>query len=157
MHGFVDQIHLQPEQVVAWQRLNASIHLLDHLQRLHGRCEEEPERAFDLGLAPLLQPDAQRAAASVAMARTALREGDPAPAVAATREIAEQLRASASSLRARIMADVASGRMDVPAGTRQLESLRWLRRVTYHVWRACHHLEALRLSPPAILTKRGPG
>jgi phosphate:Na+ symporter len=57
--------------------------------------------------------------------------------------VAEQLRTEATELRTQIMAEVAAGRLDVPEGTRRLQSVRWLRRVTYHVWRVCAHVGPL--------------
>lgn len=143
LHAFVDQIHLQPEQTLDWQRLNAAIHLLDHLQRLYERCEKEPERALNLAGTAALSLQAEHVSATIAKARADMDAGDFADAEHVMQAAAEQLRAKAGDLRAQIMAEVAAGRLDVPDGTRLLESVRWLRRVTYHVWRVCAHVGPL--------------
>jgi phosphate:Na+ symporter len=143
VHAFVDQIHLQPGQALAWRRLNAAIHLLDHLQRLHERCDEEPERGLRLPQTAGLLAPSQRFVQSLreTMSALAAKAFDRAESVSA--EAAGRLRRQAADLRAGIMAEVASGHLAVPAGTRSLESLRWLRRVSYHVSRVTHYAMVL--------------
>ncbi|MDJ0739896.1 MAG: Na/Pi symporter [Gammaproteobacteria bacterium] len=143
VHAFADRIHLQPGQPASWRRLNAAFHLLDHLQRLHERCDEEPERALQLRDAGVLAAAAERCAAAVDAARAALLAAAARRTVAATAALAEDLRGDAGRLRAAIMAEVAAGRVDVPAGTRRLEGVRWLRRVSYHVARVVHYTAVL--------------
>ena len=143
LHAFVDRIHLQPEQARDWQRLNAAIHLLDHLQRLYERCEREPERALNLAGAAALSLQAEHVSATIANARADIDTDDFADAERVMQVVAEQLRTEATELRTQIMAEVAAGRLDVPEGTRRLQSVRWLRRVTYHVWRVCAHVGPL--------------
>ena len=47
-HAFIDQISLGSESGAQWERLVAMIHTLDHMQRLHERCEEDEDRAITL-------------------------------------------------------------------------------------------------------------
>jgi phosphate:Na+ symporter len=148
VHRFVDQIQLQAGQTQAWQRLNATFHLLDHLQRLHERCEEEPERGMRLPATLLLAAPAMRfhtqlTATTTALQRRALDLAEQTSAAAAA-----EMRQQAGDLRAAIMADVAGGRLDVPAGTGCVESVRWLRRVSYHVWRVTHYTSVLAQAGP---------
>ena len=151
VQAFVGQIHLRPEQARDWRRLNAAIHLLDHLQRLHERCEEEPERALHLAKAPALSREATRYREVIQGALTDLHAGAFDAAIAAAAAASARLREQDAGLRAAIMSDVASGVLDVPAGTQRLQSVRWLRRVSYHVWRASSYLSDLampRAAPP---------
>ncbi len=47
-HAYIDQISPKSESGAQWQRLVAMIHTLNHMQRLHERCEEEEDRAITL-------------------------------------------------------------------------------------------------------------
>lgn len=155
VHAFVDQIHLQPESR-DWPRLNASIHILDHLQRLHERCEEEPERGLTLRTAAAPAREARAFTDVLGQVRTAVSAGQCESAAVIAQVAAEHLRIEADRLRAAIMAGVAAGDLDVPTGTRQLESVRWLRRVGYHVWRVCAHHSALQPASTAVPTAPPP-
>jgi phosphate:Na+ symporter len=146
VHRFVDRVHLMPDDTDAWPRLNAAIFLLDHLQRLHERCDEEPERGLRLSHTDVLAQPTAAFLDSMKLVRKSLDSPGESGATEAIREVAEGLRSSASQLRSQIMSEVAQGRLDVPEGTSSLESLRWLRRVSYHVWRAVDYASALNLS-----------
>lgn len=56
-HLYLDKIHLQQGTDPNWERLLNLIHALDHLQRIHERCEEEEDRANTLKLTPELAPE----------------------------------------------------------------------------------------------------
>ena len=45
-HRFLDRIHLDSTDSQEWKNLLALIHILDHMQRLHERCDEEEDRAI---------------------------------------------------------------------------------------------------------------
>jgi phosphate:Na+ symporter len=44
-HAYLDQIHLKTGSGPGWERLINMMHALDHLQRIHERCEEDEDRA----------------------------------------------------------------------------------------------------------------
>lgn len=144
LHGFLDRIHLQPGPGGDWQRLNAAFHILDHLQRLHERCDEDVQRALKLArTAALAHPrDDLRQLLDQVLGHLAAHR--TAAAVAATQEAVARMQVAADALRTAIMAEVAVGGLDVPEGTRRLEAVRWLRRVTHHVTRVCAHLEEMQ-------------
>ncbi|MCB1774181.1 MAG: Na/Pi cotransporter family protein [Gammaproteobacteria bacterium] len=143
VHAFVDRIHLHPGQAGDWRRLTAAINLLDHLQRLHERCDEEPERGLRLQQTALLVGPSQRFLLALQATTTALRAHDRDRAASVSGDASAQMRDQAQGLRAGIMAEVAGGHVDVPGGTRGLESVRWLRRVSYHVGRVAHYTKGL--------------
>jgi phosphate:Na+ symporter len=147
VEAFVDRLHLQPEQRRDWQRLKDAMHMLDHLQRLHERCDEEPERAAALCLVDQLGPLVRDLDSLVAGVLQAHRERADSDSVDAASALAESVRAQSDELRDDVMARVAAGELAVPEGTRRLEGLRWLQRVSYHVWRVLLHRE--RLGVPA--------
>ncbi len=143
-HAFVDQIHLVDDKSPEWSRLNAVIHVLDHLQRLVERCIEEPERARSLVADVELGRQAARVSDVLQRINIALAAGDDNAAEQIASANAAYMRKHADRLRNAVMAEVAAGSIDVPTGTRRLEGIRWLRRVAYHVWRVSVHLPVLR-------------
>lgn len=146
LRQFVDQLHLQPGAGPGWLRLNSTIHVLDHLRRLHERCSEEPERALRLAADPDLQGEARSLADRLRRVTTAFGLGRAADELDASAATAERIKANAANLRAGIMTDVAAGQISVSNGTGRLESVRWLRRVSYHLWRLNHHVALLSAS-----------
>jgi phosphate:Na+ symporter len=147
IHLYVDQIHLSPRQHrQQWPRLNAAIHILDHLQRLHERCDEEPDRAEAAGSAPRLDSAVDSLATTLQAAQSAISEERWSEAQALTKNEWEQSSTGVEPARDAILAAVGTGELDVPLGTDRLEALRWLNRVSYHLWRICSHLQQLAIS-----------
>lgn len=105
---YLDQIQLQGQGDGLSGRLVHLLHGLDHLQRLHERCEEEPERLHALATCDAL-----------------------------TRERRQQ---QVEPFLRQVLAEVARGDLDVDEGTRRLEAMRWLNRVSNHLLRISHHL-----------------
>jgi phosphate:Na+ symporter len=143
LQAFVDGIHLLPEQVGDWRRLNALIHLLDHLQRLLDRCEEEPERVAMLAGVAALQDAAVNMQEMIDQVQAELAAAEWHTAQHTTRQFHQSLERQAETLRSAIMADMASGRLDIQEGTGHLEAVRWLRRGAAHFARIFAHLREL--------------
>jgi hypothetical protein len=61
----------------------------------------------------------------------------------AWRACAQVLHRRVVPYREEVLAAVARGQLDVDAGTARLEAIRWLRRVSQHLERACYHLGAV--------------
>lgn len=140
-HAFVDLIHLRPKEHVEWDHLIAVVHTLDHLQRLHERCEEDEDRAM-IAISP--------AATSIKNATAQLRDmlNRLLPLLEKNQwSEAEQLASSTSSdidqqqqqIREKILHRLASGEIDAPTATERLEAIRWLHRVGRHIERIIHY------------------
>lgn len=137
VHAFSDRIHLEPahETRQTWRRLNASFHVLDHLQRLHERCDEEAERAARLLSAPRLADEVAPLVTTLEAALRAPAMSDMADCSADACAAADHISARAGPLRDTIMSEVVAGHSDVDDATGRLEGVRWLRRVARHVCR----------------------
>ena len=139
-HDYIDRIHLERTESERWRMLTATIHALDHLQRLHERCEEERDRAVAAAQTPELAVrvrmvvDSNRAIIA-AVERNAWREA--AKTARATQDAVHEI---VREFRDSVMQQIASGHVDVPSGTSRLEAMRWLRRVSKHVARISEHL-----------------
>nr|WP_245831955.1 Na/Pi symporter [Solemya velesiana gill symbiont] len=143
IHAYVDEIHLNPREQHNWPMLTAAIHVLDHLQRLHERCEEEPERALTAQESPGLMEMSAEMADVIDRISADVGAGEWGRAERLARHHSERVIAAAESMRENILASVASGKVDVPLGTDRLEAMRWLRRVSYHYWRITLHLREM--------------
>jgi len=143
IQAYVDDIHLAPQQENDWRRLNALIHLLDHLQRLLDRCEEEPERVRVLVEVTTLRAAAINMDEMISQLLQQIEQQRWEDAREMSTGFAKRLDAQAELLRAAIMADMATGELEIPQGTSQLEAVRWLRRGSAHISRILTHLATL--------------
>ena len=118
------------------------IHALDHMQRLHERCEEDSNRAAIARKTPTLTSVVHEIKNLMDSISYELMNKYSLQA----RSLAEQnlrfMDTHAEPLRADIMSQVASGKLSVAEGTDCLEAIRWLQRVSVHVDRITFHLYA---------------
>lgn len=140
-------VRSDPAAPAVYREHVAVLHVLDHLHRLVEALAETELAAgvsrnrVSAALAPRL---AEALAASAPWARDP--SGPPPPVEALSQEIALQLRRERQS----VLENTARGVLSPRAASRLLESLRWLDRVGYHLFRAVHHLErADKDLPPA--------
>lgn len=138
-HNYVDQIHLQKKHMPDWQILMAMIHSLDHLQRLHERCDEDIERALTACQAPELSRYVELANRKLTAIIEDVSSNRWQQALKDASELATVLSTDATGIRQQITAKIASGEISVPEGTRYFEAVRWLRRVTSHILRIARH------------------
>ena len=142
---YLDQIHLAPvprpgSDEAAREALLHLLHGLDHLQRLHERCEEEQDRLRTAATSSSLASERKKLLAALEQLPVLVQQGSWAKASALVRACAQALQGRDGSYRQEVLAAVARGELDVDAGTARLEAIRWLRRVSQHLGRACHHL-----------------
>ncbi len=137
--AFVDLIHLQQTEQAEWPKLLAMIHVLDHLHRLHQRCDQEIFQVRNL--AALALPENIQLGISghleslvVALQRERWRE-----AYQLARELRVQLAEQLEPVRKKIMTDIALGKVTVPRATEYMEALRWLQRISNHLARSVYH------------------
>ncbi|RDE22663.1 Na/Pi cotransporter family protein [Motiliproteus coralliicola] len=152
-HQFIDQIHLQPSSSLNWQRLVAMIHSLDHMQRLHERCEEEEDRASCARVSPDLEQVRLGLIDSNRTILDAIAQRRWQPAEVASRQTRAEVETLAPPQRDRIANAIGHGQLNVPQGTDQLEALRWLRRVSHHLCRISHHQHQAALSSGSTIPR----
>lgn len=153
-HAYVDLIHLEKQSEPEWQALFSTIHLLDHIQRLHERCDEDFDRANVATETEELSEAVDLLNQNIKLLIQAINEKrwDETKNIANTtikiRELLEPLRNS-------IMSQVAEGKINVPKATDIAEAIRWLKRVNIHIDRITLHLNTASntLLSQAILEK----
>ncbi len=132
----------------------SSIHVIDHLQRLIDRCGEF-HRASRVRNDPKLAPLGEQLLSAVKQARlqcdmvppeiNGLRILEDVPSKPNSdaedlQQIWEGLDKQAESVRQALIAETASGQSNAYETIEKLDALRWILRVSYHVWRIAFHL-----------------
>ncbi|ACE85683.1 Na/Pi cotransporter family protein [Cellvibrio japonicus] len=132
--AYIDQIHLDSSDGKDWTRLLSSIHLLDHMQRLHERCQNAQ------AVIVLHGEDQLTSAKQVLMTLTqALVESRPlAPDQAGL--LVGQLQTQEQHLRELTMQQVATGSLSLDTGVSRMETARWMHRVGTHLVRIYQYL-----------------
>ncbi|MDH5765559.1 MAG: Na/Pi symporter [Gammaproteobacteria bacterium] len=143
-HHYIDQIHLDNDSDPAWKQLTACIHALDHMQRIHERCEEEQNRAITAQQTKELESIYQKIKSGLVIIIVHIEQDDWSTAAEQSDIIYSFINEQAEPLRDRIMSHIAHGKIDVPLATDQLEGIRWLRRVSRHINRICQHLNNIQ-------------
>lgn len=138
-HNYLDLIELGSEDH-NWHQLVAFFHVLDHLQRLHERCDEDAYRAETARSSEELFEECQQLGASLEAVEQAVIERSWAKAARDAQGTSEKIRSSAEPFRDQVMHRVAAD-LNVAEATNLLEAIRWLRRVSYHVAQITFHLQ----------------
>lgn len=140
-HRYLDRIHIGDLQNRESPRLIALIHALDHMQRLHERCDEDLERALTASSSQTLREVRIVMADHVEQITAAVKQEDWDQAVHLSAKAHETIDGLEHPQRAAIYREVSAGRMDVPEATDCTEALRWMSRSSRHIARICYYLE----------------
>ncbi|MHA7773204.1 Na/Pi cotransporter family protein [Roseibium sp. M-1] len=136
---YLDRIAVPPGDTVLLEQVKGQFHILDHLSRLHYRCGQR-QRIDEIALDHRLRR----------LAGLLLWATDPARAAETEKEQEKRLdrlrllmRRQRHLRRDRLISLAAADA--VPAGTiwLKLDALRWLHRVSYHLWRIRLHRNVL--------------
>lgn len=145
-HGYLDHIQLGGPHANQLERLSAMMHALDHLQRLHERCEEDEDRAYTVQRTADLAAEYRLLVESVDAAIAALQVSDWAKADRIAADSAQHIHHQVRPYRDLTITQMAQGEVDVVQGTARLEAIRWLRRVSKHIARITDHLQQATLA-----------
>lgn len=140
IHNYVDQVHVREMTGSDWERLVAIIHALDHMVRLHERCAEEEYRANTARETEACNEQRHLIVLTVLQLQEAISKDNWAGARTQAEQAYEHLRNQESEYRQAIINSMGSGEIEIPAGTRQLQAIRWLRRVSHHIARVSGYL-----------------
>lgn len=145
-HFFVDKIHLNPSTGPEWNKLLAIIHALDHLQRLHERCDEEQNRAISARGNQILNKYCELIIQTNQNLIQAIRNKQWNDVSNEANKTAALINQIVESRRHDVVNQVANGSINVPSATEALKAIRWLNRVSTHICRVISHLEEAQLS-----------
>ena len=140
-HSFVDKIHLHYKDGANWDYLVSIIHILDHLQRLHERCEEEEDRAIAARKTKELDDIVQLLSKTIIDIIYYNETHQWYKAKESSKKVASLIHKKMHNYRKETANKIARGEIDIPEGSDRLEAIRWLRRVSIHIHRINHHLK----------------
>lgn len=146
VHAYIDKIHLSDEESVEWGRLIELIHTLDHMQRLHERCEEQNYRANVARDAKELQEVKAVLLSAIELMLDSLANQEWTKSVKQTSDAKKEIDESYSEYRSNIIKMVGRGVLDIPEATRLLEARRWILRVSRHIAQINKHFAGATLA-----------
>ena len=145
-HEYLDLIQLHGSSDSNWNRMLDLVHTLDHMQRLHERCEEDEDRAITARETRDLSQMHDMLVTLVHETLDNIKDENWGELVLKSRQTQQTIEQQADPQRDIIAAYVADGSMTVPAATDCLEAIRWLRRVSRHIARINYHLNKALLA-----------
>lgn len=147
LSDYVVRIRTEPGSPANY-RLQSVLHALDHMSRLQRRMAGLAQTRLSFG-----QGDIQAAVRTLKPILSAIHDGGfTGELVAQLDEARQDFRDQRETLRHAAIAHMTEAELDADIAMRQLDTMRWLHRCTYHVWRMGVHLEnALSSNPKALL------
>ncbi|TNF45392.1 MAG: Na/Pi cotransporter family protein [Epsilonproteobacteria bacterium] len=140
-HLYVDQINPKEDKDTKWKEVISLIHILDHAQRLHERCEEEEYRARLVQISPGLHKEHQQLITANHNIIHSILENKFSDAKKYARENEKNIAKSMLPYRNMIAEKMAKDEISISSGTSKLEAERWLVRVSHHIARITYHME----------------
>jgi phosphate:Na+ symporter len=140
-HKYADKIHLHYKAGADWEYLVAIIHIMDHLQRLHERCEEEEDRAISARTTKDFNNMVSILSESISDIVNYSKNREWYKAKECSKKTLKEIHKKSSVYRKETANMIASGEIDVPVGSDRLEAIRWVKRVAIHINRINHHLK----------------
>jgi phosphate:Na+ symporter len=137
---YLEAIHLQGSADTGWERLLALIHVLDHMQRLHERCEEDEDRAITARESDTLSELHDLLTGEVRATLEGIGHVNWTDPLHTAEQTEQAIARRSGPQRDLIAAGIANGSLSVPYATDCLEAVRWLERVAHHIARINHHL-----------------
>jgi phosphate:Na+ symporter len=137
---FIDKIAPGTADSPRARRIVAALHMLDHLGRLYYRCTQT-ERLITLGTEGRLR---RLRTVMRSLAGEAALASDPARTEVRLNKLRRILRQQRRVYRERTITMASTGRIQGEPALLRADAVRWLHRVSYHLWRIQHHLVRMR-------------
>jgi phosphate:Na+ symporter len=115
------------------------LHALDHIGRLHEACEDTAPPRIARGN-PTLAGPIDSLLDALAETDRWLRDHDSTAPVSRVAAIADSLAETRRSQRDDVLRDTATRDIEPDAAVAQLEAMRWIDRLAYHIGRTVHHM-----------------
>lgn len=140
-HDYLDHITIQDPEGTEGRQLADLIHALDHMQRLHERCDEDLERAVIASTRSELIEAKRVLDEQIDCIIDAVEGQQLDLAGEISRDTFHRVLTLEAEGRDRIYRSAALGETDIRHATESAEALRWLTRVSRHISRICHYLD----------------
>jgi len=140
-YHYIDEIDPKQGKDAKWKKLISLIHILDHTQRLHERCEEEQYRAMLVQKSPGLHNEHMHIITANNKIISAISSKKFSDARKYAKKNEKHIMKSMEPYRNMITEKMAKDEINIPLGTSKLEADRWLIRVSHHIARITFHME----------------
>ncbi|MCL4870396.1 MAG: Na/Pi cotransporter family protein [Anaerolineae bacterium] len=141
---FLGQVRLPDHPSDIYNRRLSLLHAGDHVDRLIEACLEAERPVYGAEVRAAAKPLAELLQEVMGHWPP---KGEAAPAMVQTlAQTSAQLAETRRHQRAFLLEKTAAGQVQPDEAQRQLESMRWVDRIGYHIWRTTHHLT----SRPAV-------
>lgn len=137
---YLTSIHPAIGEGADQQRLLLLIHTLDHMQRLHERCEEDEDRAINLRNISMLDDSHVLLQETIAQLITLIETGQWHQAEKLAQHTYKKVMGRDEFLRNIVVEQMADHKLSITEGTHSLQAIRWLARVSKHLTRITKHL-----------------
>jgi phosphate:Na+ symporter len=137
---YADKIHLINKSTAEWEHLISIIHIIDHLQRLHERCEEDEDKTGIAKESEELKNIVNELNDNISDIIEKINKREWIEASKISDDLTNSIQNQSYNYREEIAYKIATGEMTVPNGSRKLEAIKWLKRVSIHINRICLHL-----------------
>lgn len=141
VEDYLDHIHVGPEQGSEWVKLLALINSVDHIHRLHERCDQDAYRAQALHNSLILDPVRIDVENSINTVIHFMEKGEWDHAADRAQQVYDWFNNQDEDLRHAFMMEVAKGNLTAKEGTFFLEGVRWIHRILMHIARICFHMK----------------
>ncbi len=140
-HNYIDEISLKEQSGSQMERLISMIHALDHMQRLHERCEEDEERALTVKNSKHFSEELDILKNGIDSIIKDIKFKRWGRMYVDSLNLKSVLFKRLKHSRSMIVTKIARGEIDVQEGTKYLNAIRWLKRVSWHLVRISFHNE----------------
>jgi phosphate:Na+ symporter len=137
---YLTGIHPAADENINQQRLIFLIHTLDHMQRLHERCEEDEDRAINLQKIPMLDDSQALLQETINQLVILINAEEWHQAKQLAQHAYKKVMGNDEFLRNVVVKQMADKKLSVTEGTHTLQAIRWLARVSKHLTRITKHL-----------------
>lgn len=136
---YLDNINLTSSEDANWQRLLSLSHALDHMQRLHERCEEDQDRAITARENIQLANINLLLISSTVEIINHINNKRWLEASKIATNVASQILENVEPLRESVIEKMAQDEIKSHTATDLLQAIRWLERVSKHIDRITYH------------------
>ncbi len=136
---YVDKIELSQVDKGNVESILNIVHTLDHLNRLHERCETEENRAVIARESSELKEERDLLVNELIYIVNEINSNRWNIASKNADEVAEEIHSRVHPLRNKVMGQVVEGSYDSISVKENLEAIRWIRRVSKHISRINSH------------------
>ena len=127
---------------------------VDHLRRLSRRCEEF-ERIQAVHDVPLLEMYASRVLDELEQFLVAFEGGIEKTNQQSAKQLFKSFYHNSARDRRQLSESVARGKIDHEQAIARLDALRWLRRISFHLWRIIRHVRHAQFDDQVVTQKHG--